>query len=120
VGISAVVLVAAVTSRVDPSTPGAYPLCPFRALTGLQCPGCGSLRALHDLTRGDLVGALDHNALLVGVLVVAAISAVRTMVRPDGARVWARRRVAPVVIAGLVLWTVARNLPVAPFTVLAP
>ncbi len=49
----------------DPSAPGFYPTCVFKALTGWDCPGCGSLRALHDLTHGDLRDGLDHNVLLV-------------------------------------------------------
>lgn len=39
-------------------------LCPVHALLGLDCPGCGSLRGVHDLLHGDWRGALGHNALL--------------------------------------------------------
>lgn len=51
---------------VDPAA-GAWflPPCPLRALTGLECPGCGSTRAVHSLLRGDLGGALAFNPLLV-------------------------------------------------------
>ncbi len=38
------------------------PLCPMRAI-GIDCPLCGSLRAVHSLTHLDLMGALDHNLL---------------------------------------------------------
>ena len=37
-------------------------------LTGTQCPGCGGLRAVNDLTHGDLVGAASSNLLFVGSL----------------------------------------------------
>lgn len=50
---------------VDPNQPGHYPLCPFYALTGMYCPGCGSLRAVHDLAHLDLSGAWGMNPLLV-------------------------------------------------------
>lgn len=56
---------------VDPNQPGHYPLCPFRALTGLACPGCGGLRAVHALTHGDLAGAFGHNPLVVLLLPTA-------------------------------------------------
>ena len=54
----------------DPHGSGSYGFCPFLSLTGLPCPGCGGLRAVNDLTRGDVVAALSSNAL--AVLVVAA------------------------------------------------
>ena len=67
--VAAVGLVAA----VDPNEPGHYPTCPFHAATGLWCPGCGSLRALHALAHGQVREALGFNALTVGVLPVLAV-----------------------------------------------
>ncbi|MET0930436.1 MAG: DUF2752 domain-containing protein [Aeromicrobium sp.] len=53
----------------DPHDSGTYGFCPFETLTGLPCPGCGGLRAVNDLTRGDLVAAVSSN--LFAVLLVA-------------------------------------------------
>jgi hypothetical protein len=39
------------------------PLCGFHALTGLYCPGCGTLRATHELLHGRPFSALRDNAL---------------------------------------------------------
>ena len=50
---------------VDPNEPGHYPTCPFLAVTGAFCPGCGSLRAVHAMGSGDLGTALDRNVLTV-------------------------------------------------------
>jgi len=58
---------------VDPNVPGHYPLCPTKALTGLDCPGCGGLRATHALLHGDVRGALDHNAFIVLVVLPLAV-----------------------------------------------
>ncbi|MFI7588941.1 DUF2752 domain-containing protein [Spongisporangium articulatum] len=70
-GLTAVVAGAVATlAVVDPHQAGHYPTCPFLALTGWYCPGCGSLRAVHDLTRGDLTGALGMNPLFVVLLPV--------------------------------------------------
>ena len=60
----------------DPSTMP-FPRCPFLMLTGLQCPGCGSQRAIHSLLHFDIAAAWRYNALLVFsipylVLLVAA------------------------------------------------
>ena len=49
----------------DPSTSALFPPCPTNALTSLHCPGCGTLRALHALLRGDLREAFSQNALAV-------------------------------------------------------
>ncbi len=49
----------------DPRFYGFYPVCRFHQVTGLLCPGCGSLRALHSLLHGDLAAALRFNGLLV-------------------------------------------------------
>nr|WP_302477641.1 DUF2752 domain-containing protein [Aeromicrobium stalagmiti] len=51
------------------------------AVTGLPCPGCGGLRAVNDLTRGDVVGALSSNALAVGLVVVLVVSWLLWVVR---------------------------------------
>jgi hypothetical protein len=53
---------------VDPNHSSAYPQCPTKLLTGLDCPLCGATRAVHSLLRADLRGALDHNLLFVLLL----------------------------------------------------
>ena len=57
----------AVVAR-DPHVPGSWGTCPVLALTGRYCPGCGSLRAVHDLLTGHLGAAVAENALAVAVL----------------------------------------------------
>lgn len=54
----------AVIKMRDPHIPGMFPTCPSLALTGLYCTGCGSMRAMRDLTDGNIVGSLGHNILL--------------------------------------------------------
>jgi len=42
-------------------------VCPFRALTGLYCPGCGGTRAILAMLRGQLGQSfLYHPAVLTG------------------------------------------------------
>lgn len=101
-------------NRVDPNEAGHYPTCPFLALSGLFCPGCGSTRMLHALSEADLAGALAMNPLalaLLPVLVLYWAGWVRRVV--TGAP---RRSVmpSPVVWAFLVVvvsYWVLRNLP---------
>jgi hypothetical protein len=42
-----------------------YPVCYFHRATGLLCPGCGSLRAIHQLLHGHFGAAFGYNPLLV-------------------------------------------------------
>ncbi len=52
----------------DPHRSGSWGLCPWLLLTGTYCPGCGGLRAVNDLTHGDVVAAASSNLLFVGSL----------------------------------------------------
>ena len=49
----------------EPGKSGIFPPCVFRQLTGLQCPGCGSTRALHQLLHGHFLAAFTLNPLFV-------------------------------------------------------
>lgn len=45
----------------SPYTSLSYGICPSVLFLGVACPGCGGLRATHDLLTGDVVGALAAN-----------------------------------------------------------
>lgn len=99
---------------VDPSSAGHYPLCPFLAVTGWYCPGCGSLRAVHALGSGDLGAAFSRNPLTVIALIYLAVTWVSWLERSLTGR--SRRALAPpwvlyAGVASVVAFTVARNVP---------
>jgi hypothetical protein len=48
----------------EPGKTGFFPLCPFRLLTGLTCPGCGSTRAMHQLLHGSHPGSVHAESSL--------------------------------------------------------
>jgi hypothetical protein len=105
----------------DPTTPGGpLPVCPTKALLGIDCPGCGSLRMLYSLMHGNLMAAAKFNALglaAAGLLVWTYL--VWTYGRLAGRRIrsWQHSRWAPLVTLSLVtVWFVVRNIPFAPFT----
>lgn len=50
----------------DPHQAGSWGFCPWLLLTGTSCPGCGGLRAVNELTRGDIGAAASSNLLFVG------------------------------------------------------
>jgi Protein of unknown function (DUF2752) len=93
----------------DPHNPDfAFPGCPFKLLTGWNCPACGGLRMTHDLLHGDLAAAVvDNIFLLVGLPALLAWVLVR---RRAGRPVFTTSAIAVIVVLA-VTWTVARNLP---------
>lgn len=59
------VVAAGYTATVDPNHSHAFPLCPLKLVTGIDCPVCGSLRAAHSLLHGHVGAAAGHNLLFV-------------------------------------------------------
>lgn len=112
---AAAVVAVGVVATVDPNEQGHYPTCPFLAATGLFCPGCGSLRAVHALAGGDVATAFERNPLMV--LVVPFL--LWSFVRWTGATLgWLRPRttVAPAwalwgLAAVVVGYGILRNVP---------
>lgn len=100
---------------------GGFPACPFWSLTKLYCPGCGSQRGLSALLHGDLTDALRYNLLLVAAIPILAFNGY-THLKKDKQRPpflyqsWFAKTVLLVVL----LFWVLRNIPVYPFTFLAP
>jgi hypothetical protein len=100
----------------DPHQSGSYLFCPWLVLTGTYCPGCGGLRAVNDLTHGDLAAAASSNLLLVAALPVALGMWTRWFLsRWRGVRRSGDQRLAVVLasllgVVSLVFWVV-RNLP---------
>lgn len=94
---------------VDPhNTHSLYPQCPFKWLTGWNCPFCGGLRMAHDLLHGDLVAAINDNLfLLIGIPALAGWIVLR---RRQG-RPWLSMPAAVTVVVAAAVWTVTRNLP---------
>jgi hypothetical protein len=107
----------------DPRQYHFYPVCLFHQTTGLLCPGCGALRALHQLLHGHLAAAFRFNPMLVvsvpflfwlGVRCgwpSVANRPVTTGIRPFW--LW-------LALAAVLVVSVLRNLPGAPFALWHP
>jgi Protein of unknown function (DUF2752) len=85
-----------------------FPACPFKLLTGWNCPACGGLRMTHDLLHGDLAAAVvDNIFLLVGLPALLAWVLVR---RRAGRPIFTPPAIAVIAVLA-VAWTLARNMP---------
>ncbi|QMU64929.1 MAG: DUF2752 domain-containing protein [Flavobacteriaceae bacterium] len=102
----------------DPDSIRFFPECPFYKMTNLYCPGCGSQRAIHDLTHLNIMGAIRHNILMVvtlffgfGLFLYSKNRFYKLIYHPK----------SPYIIFGIiVLFWILRNLNIFPFHILAP
>lgn len=111
VGVISLVYVA----QSDPNQPGHYPTCPWLALTGTYCPGCGTLRMLHAFTHGQLVPGFGLNPLGAIVLAWSGVEYVRWTWSALTGRAYApwpqHRYWMWGVVAVILAYWVVRNLP---------
>ena len=110
---SAVFAVSAMWSPTD--LPG-FVVCPFRAVTGLPCPGCGMTRAFCAIGHGDFAGAFGFNVLAPFVFAAALLlwaHALATLLKLDSVRGALERlrptpRATRVMLAVTLVWWVVR------------
>lgn len=103
----------AVYALFDPSSSVLFPKCPFRMLSGLECPGCGSQRAVHSLLHGDIGGALGYNALLVVSLPYLLLLLYSELMRTRQPRLYAalhRPWMIWMVFVVVIGWWIGRNM----------
>lgn len=101
-------------------------LCSFREVTGLECPGCGGQRSMHLLLHGNFLQALRYNVFfVVGMPFLAYfyIMAVRVYILKQEKYLksfvftsWFGFALLIFVVTFFIL----RNIPIWPFTLLAP
>jgi hypothetical protein len=108
----------------DPAEPGVFPPCPWLTLTGYHCPGCGTLRAMHQLLNGNVLMAFGLNLLTLLSLPFIGYALLSTLALAVSGRrlpsfllpaswIWG-------LLAAVLLFWVLRNVPMYPFTWLAP
>ncbi len=106
--------------------PYSYPLpCIFYSLTGFYCPGCGAGRACYSLLHFEFVDAFCYNPLMTILLPLIGIYLI---VRVLDWMITGGNHVDRKISVKLLAWTLVlvciygalRNIPVYPFTLLAP
>lgn len=100
------------------------PPCPFRTLTGLYCPGCGSRSALIQLASGNLYAAWRLNPLLILFLPAAALFLISQLKIFVTGRSFPRLFLHPslswAIFYLILAYWILRNIPLYPFTLLQP
>lgn len=90
-----------------------FPICPSAQFFHIYCPGCGSTRAVWCLLHGNIVGFLRNNLMLLPTILVAGALLVRPELKKHYCWINA-------FVALLIVYTILRNVPVYPFTLLRP
>ncbi len=113
VAVATLLVAAALYFFFDPSGSALFPKCPFLQLTGYQCPGCGSQRAVHALLHGDIAAAWRFNAAMVAFVPVIAVMLFAEFTAARYPRFHRAVNSLPVITGAfvtLVLWWILRNI----------
>ena len=109
---------------IDPNEVDFLPKCPLYAVTGLYCPGCGSQRATHALLHFDLLGMLRQNLFYVLGLIIIGYHILITVLNKLLSKKYYNYLYHPYtpkfILAGILIFWGLRNIPLFPFTLLAP
>jgi hypothetical protein len=122
--ISILIVIAVVYYQFNPAKYRFFPKCPFYMITGFDCPGCGSQRAIYCLLHGNLKEAIRYNLLLVISIPFLAIHfsyKLRSAILKKDLR-WniVYHPLTPKIIFVVVmLFWLMRNIPVHPFDYLS-
>lgn len=104
---------------LEPGKSILFPICPFRAITGFTCPGCGSTRGVHQLLHGNIAAAFELNPLLLLALPFLIYALLLYSYRVLRGQPIQRNALAPkyiYTIFGVVLFFwIFRNTPLYPF-----
>lgn len=100
---------------VNPSQTNFPIQCPWRLLTGTQCPACGFQRALYALMHGNPFEALQYNYFFVFSVPYALLAIIATWYNYqhifDGLRVWVYHRITLKAYVTLYFgWWLVRNI----------
>ncbi len=117
VGVATIHLLGPLVYRLGPG-------CLLYQTTGYYCAGCGGTRCLVALAHGHVLEALSHNAMAVGLVPFYLLWALDLLICGFTNRhpfripfpVWA----VVLLIVAVFAYSILRNLPWYPFTLLAP
>jgi len=109
---------------LNPSEHSFFPKCALYMATGFSCPGCGSTRALYQLTHGDVLEAMRLNPGLMALITLGITDYVRfvvSVIRGNPFQtLFGRLKLLGALMGVMLVYGVIRNLPWPLFESLAP
>ncbi len=93
-----------------------FPKCAVYANTGIQCPGCGSQRAIHQLMNGNLIEALRLNLVIFVAMIYFFLIGIHEFLKSGSrikvllSRVLYGRGMLIFWVVFILVYTVLRNL----------
>lgn len=123
-GLGIVITLGVVYYNFNPEMYFFFPECPFHKFLDLDCPGCGSQRAIHAILNGQILAALDYNLLLVmSIPLLLTHLCFRVYAHLSKKNVilnfWYNPVVPKIILIIVVIFWIIRNIPAYPFTYLA-
>lgn len=109
---------------INPNEVDFLPKCPFYLATGFYCVGCGSQRATHQLLNFNFLGVLQQNLFYVFVLLLLVyhftVSVLNKFFNKKIYNYLNHPKTPIIILIIILLFWILRNIPIYPFTLLAP
>lgn len=102
-------------SHYDPALSTYFPKCPIFSFTGIQCPGCGSQRAVHQLLQFQFSESFAFNPLVIIFLPYILLGWIAQVFKNYPAMELIRIRLygvhaAYIILTIVVIFTIIRNI----------
>ncbi|MDP4178320.1 MAG: DUF2752 domain-containing protein [Bacillota bacterium] len=102
-----------------------FPICLFRTIFHLYCPGCGATRATYELIHGNILKALRFNLLYVlsiPFMVYLTLSVIEIKINDKLLlpSIYFSKFGVIMMCVVILIFCILRNIPIYPFTLLAP
>ncbi len=109
---------------LNPNEHEIFPRCVFHSVTGYYCPGCGSQRAIHSLLHFNFTGVVGNNFLFLPAVLLLiyhySFSFLNKKFTWKLPNIFYKKSTPWIILGIIILFWVLRNLPVYPFSILAP
>jgi hypothetical protein len=109
---AAVCIAATILFKYNPEAVSLYPRCPSKLLTGYDCPGCGTLSALHALLHGKIATAWGYNPALFFAIPAIIFFGAASHYRQGSIaqRICTSKLTTRIILVAVVAWWICRNL----------